>query len=55
MSWRKNLADWLTDLLRLAARAGLLIDAIIISAFTVWFVAKGCRKLMELVDEWLFQ
>ena len=54
MSWRKTMTDWLADILRLIARAGLLIDAIILSVFTVWFVYKGCAKLKDLLDAWLF-
>ena len=50
MAWQKNIADWLTDALRLIARAGLLIDAILLSAFSTWFVAKSCWKLMDLLD-----
>ena len=55
MSWRKNLTDVFTDVLRLAARAGLLINAIILSCFSVWFVYRGCRKLAAFLDNWLFQ
>ncbi len=54
MSWRNTVTDWLADILRLIARAGLLIDAILISIFSVWFVYKGCAKLMELLNGWLF-
>ena len=54
MSWRKNLADWLSDALRLIARAGLLLDGIIFSIFSVWFTYKVCRKLMDLFNAWLF-
>ena len=54
MTWRKHVGDICADLLRLIARAGLLLDCIIISAFTVWFVWKGCWKLADHFNDWLF-
>lgn len=55
MSWRKNTTDVLTDILRLLARAGFLINAIIISCFSVWFVYKGCCKLASFLNTWMFE
>jgi len=55
MNWHRNIGDVLADALRLLARAGLLINAIILSAFSVWFVFKGCLKLAQTLDAWLFQ
>ncbi len=55
MTWHRTLAGWLTDILWVTARSGLLINAIILSLFSVWFVLKGCLKLRELLDAWLFQ
>ena len=54
MAWRRTLADLLADWLRLIAWAGLLVDGILISIFSVWFVWRGIWKLMELSEAWLF-
>ena len=54
MNWRKNSGQLAADILRMIARACLLIDCIIICAFTVWFVWKGAWKLMDLCNTWFF-
>ena len=54
MNWRKTVFDWCADFLRLIARLGLLVNCILISAFTVWFVWKSGWKLMDLCNTWLF-
>jgi hypothetical protein len=52
--WREPVLNWLADGLKLAVRACLLIDAIVIAAFSVWFVSKGVLKLAHWLDTWLF-
>ena len=54
MTWRQNVGDWCADVLRLIARAGLLVAGIILSAFLVWFVWRGCWRLGDVLNGWLF-
>lgn len=55
MTWHRTLAGWLTDILWVIARSGLLINMILLSLLSVWFVFKGCWKLREILDAWLFE
>ena len=54
MAWKRTLTDLFADWLRLIARAGLLLDGILLSIFSVWFVWRGVWKLMEVCDTWIF-
>jgi len=52
--WRDPVMNCLVDALKLSVRACLLIDGIILSAFTVWLVYNGVIKLGRWLNEWLF-
>jgi hypothetical protein len=52
--WREPVMNGLADGLKLAVRACLLVDGIVIAAFSVWFVTKGVLKLAHWLDSWLF-
>ena len=53
MNWRTTVPEFLSDALRLAARAGLLVNAIILSFFSVYFVWRLCWRLKDYPDPWL--
>jgi len=54
MPWKRSLADVLADWLRLIARAGLLLNCILLSFFTVYFVARGLWALVEYCETSVF-
>ena len=54
MSWKKNTTEKAGDGLRFAAYLFIALDAIVISAFTLWFVWNFTAKLMDWLDRVLF-
>ena len=54
LRWRDPVMKGLVDALRLSMRACLLIDGIIVSVFSVWFVGKSVLKLADWLNVNLF-
>jgi len=50
MSWRQSTICLLSDGLRFAAWGCLLIDGILISAFSVWFVARFLWQVIKFFN-----
>ena len=55
MSWRKKLTDNISDVLRFSAYIFLAFDAIVLSAFLFWFLAKFLWRLTQYIDYKIFQ
>ncbi len=54
MSWKKNRTDKVADVLRFVGYAFLAFDAIILSAFTLWFTGRFIWHLMQWLDDVFF-
>ena len=55
MSWRKKLTDNISDVLRFTAYIFLAFDAIVLSAFLFWFLAKFLWRFTQYIDYKIFQ
>jgi hypothetical protein len=54
MAWRQRLTEVMTDILRFLVRGGLILDAIAISAASVYVVVKLCWFAIRWLDRVLF-
>ena len=55
MSWRKKLTDNISDVLRFTAYIFLAFDAIVLSVFLFWFLAKFLWRFTQYIDYKIFQ
>ena|GEM_PF-2091004 len=55
MSWRKRLTDHIADVLRFAAALFLALDAIVLSGFLFWFIARFIWRFAQYIDHCWFQ
>ena len=54
MSWKRSLARFIADALRLSITVCLFIDGILLALFSIWFVAKFLYQTMNWLKETLF-
>ena len=54
MSWQQSFSTIVADVLRLIVRGALLIDCILIAAFSTWFVFKSVLEIRNWLNGWLF-
>jgi len=54
MPWKTTVIDVLRDGLRFCAGACILIDGILLSVFSVWFVARFLWHLVAWLNRTLF-
>ena len=54
MSWKESIAEAWRDALRLLAGSLLLVNAILLSVFSVWFVANFLWQLRAWLNHTLF-
>ena len=54
MNWKKKFSEHISDLLRFIAYVFLAFDAIVLAAFTFWFVAKFIWHLGQWLNYVLF-
>ncbi|MBN1360433.1 MAG: hypothetical protein JW993_07570 [Sedimentisphaerales bacterium] len=54
MSWKKTLTDNAADVLRFCGYLFLLLDAIVLSVFLFWFLAKGVWFFAHWLDRIIF-
>ncbi len=55
MSWKNNLATFLTDSLRLSIRACLFIDGIFLALFSIWFTVRFLTNAIAWLNRVFFQ
>jgi len=54
MSWQKTFIDKAGDILRFIGYAFLAVDAIVLAAFTFWFIAKFVWNFMSFLNRVMF-
>lgn len=54
MAWRQKLTEVMTDVLRFLVRGALILDAIALSAASVYVVIKLCWFAIHWLDRVLF-
>ena len=54
MSWKQQLIDKATDVLRFTLKVCLFIDLFLISVFSVWFCVKFIWYLTNWMDRVMF-
>jgi len=54
MSWKQSITDSLANTCRFLVRAGILIDAILLSLFSVWFVVRLLWFSLRALERTLF-
>jgi hypothetical protein len=54
MSWKQDVTETLTGICRFCVRAGVLIDLILLSVFSVWFVGKALYYSLGYLNRVLF-
>lgn len=54
MSWKQDLIDKMTDVLRFTLRACLFIDLFLFAVFSVWFSVMFVWHLMRWLDRVMF-
>ena len=54
MVWKKKFSEQIADILRFAGYVFLAFDAIVLSAFTFWFIAKFIWHFGGWLDHKLF-
>jgi len=54
MSWQRNLTERIADTMRFIGYGFLLVDAIILSLFTVWFVSKFVWHIVQWLNRIMF-
>ena len=54
MSWKQDLIDKMSDVLRFTLKVCLFIDLFLASIFTVWFSVQFLWHLMRWLDRVMF-
>ena len=54
MSWKQTAISVMADMLRFLGRAALLVDAILISVFSIWLVWRLVWHTAQWLDRALF-
>ena len=55
MSWKTNLATFLTDALRLSIRACLFLDGILLALFSIYFTVRFLASAIGWLNRVLFE
>ena len=55
MSWKKGITDRISDILRFAAYIFFAFDAVVLSVFLFWFIAKFVWRFAQYIDFHVFQ
>jgi len=50
MSWRQSIINVLSDALRFIVTGVLMLDVILLAAFSLWFCAKFLWQLVKLLN-----
>ena len=54
MTWRQKATDTLTDVLRFASRAAILVSGIVITIAAMYIVSKLCWFFVQFLDRTVF-
>jgi hypothetical protein len=54
MSWRQSIISVLSDALRFIVTGCLMIDGILLAAFSVWFVGRFLLQVFRLLNRTWF-
>ena len=54
MSWEQKTTDVITSVLRVLIRGGILLNLIMLSAFSVWLCAQFLWHLLQYIERTLF-
>lgn len=54
MAWQQKVTDLLADILRFFVRGALILDAIAITATSVYIVFRGCWFFIDLLNRTIF-
>jgi hypothetical protein len=53
MSWQKSFVDRIGDILRFIAWGCLVVDGILLSLFSVWFIGMFLWRLAGWLNRWI--
>jgi hypothetical protein len=54
MSWRKNISENIADILKFLGHGFLILDAIVLAAFSFWFICRFTWQLAHWLQRILF-